>query len=74
LDFGGDINRADISGKTPLMHAAARGCSMSVIYLFDAGADTLVMCKNGHSAKDYAETSGNTETIKLVAGISMRTE
>ncbi|MBT3276343.1 MAG: ankyrin repeat domain-containing protein [Spirochaetales bacterium] len=73
-DVGCDVNRADVFGKTPLMCAAARGCSVSIIYLFDAGADTMATCINGLLAKDYAKTSGNIEAIKLVAGISVRSD
>jgi len=59
-------NKADISGKTPLMLAAAQGWNDLVKALLDGDADPRAVDKSGKSAADYAEAAGLRELANVI--------
>ena len=54
---GGDINAADKSGQTALIHAARQGERYVVCWLVAKGADVTLKDKKGKKAYDYAQSS-----------------
>ncbi len=58
LEYGGDPDRGDSEGETPLMHAASRGYQEALIMLLKAGADRNRKDIRGNTAVDYAESEG----------------
>jgi len=49
-----DVNRRDLSGYTPLHHAAARGDNVMIEYLVSKGADVRAVARNGRTTVDMA--------------------
>lgn len=69
LARGLNPNRADITGETPLMHAAFHKDLAGVQALLRAGANPLAKDKSGVTVLDYAAMGGNSMIIKsLLAG------
>lgn len=61
LKTGADINSRDYFGKTPLIHAAARGDSEMVQLLLKFGAAATIMSKDrdGKTALNHARENGH---------------
>ncbi|WP_433269144.1 ankyrin repeat domain-containing protein [Actinosynnema sp. CS-041913] len=66
LGFGGDPNRHDESGLTPLMAAAARGDDTMVRTLLSGGADVLVTEHSGQTALHKAVENGSTDIVRAL--------
>ena len=67
LKNGANVNFIRNSDKhTPLMHVAGRNNLELIKLLLEKGADPTVKNTSNKSALDYANESGNQETIKLI--------
>ncbi len=49
-----DVNKRDLTGYTPLHHAAARGDNEMILYLVSKGADVKAVARNGRTTVDMA--------------------
>jgi ankyrin repeat protein len=49
-----DVNARDLTGYTPLHHAAARGDNEMILYLVSKGADVRAVSRNGRTVVDMA--------------------
>ena len=49
-----DVNQRDLTGYTPLHHAAARGDNEMILYLVSKGADVKAVARNGRTTVDLA--------------------
>jgi ankyrin repeat protein len=69
LEAGADINQADgVEGFTAAMFAASEGQTQVFKWLLDAGADISLKDIDGESARDFAQTGGHTEIVRLIDG------
>jgi ankyrin repeat protein len=68
----GSLRRADLHGRTPLMHAAAAGHAATVVCLVDRGAQLDVTDRSGFTALMLAAQRGHTDVVRalLAAGAS----
>ncbi len=53
-ELGHDVNKRDLTGYTPLHHAAARGDNEMILYLVSKGADVKAVARNGRTTVDLA--------------------
>jgi ankyrin repeat protein len=53
-ELGADVNQRDLTGYTPLHHAAARGDNGMILYLVSKGADVKAVSRNGRTTVDMA--------------------
>lgn len=53
-ELGHDVNKRDLTGYTPLHHAAARGDNDMILYLVSKGADVKAVARNGRTTVDIA--------------------
>ncbi|MEX1147004.1 MAG: ankyrin repeat domain-containing protein, partial [Sphingomonadales bacterium] len=63
LYFGGDPNRGNDLGETPLIQAAKRGNMEIVELLIEAGADSGIGDNTGLTALDYAQRTRNRDVV-----------
>ena len=49
-----DVNKRDLTGYSPLHHAAARGDNEMILYLLSKGADPKAVARNGRTTVDMA--------------------
>jgi len=70
LDAGCDVNAADNKGRTPLMYAVIFDRPYVVNLLLKRGANINAKDHNGESALDWANKTGNEETIGLLSLLS----
>lgn len=66
LDAGADINLANRSGFTPLMHAAERGSTDAARMLIRSGANLSAKSRRGQTALEIAELLKHEETAKVI--------
>jgi|GEM_PF-1170031 len=66
LADGLNPNQPDLTGETPLMHAAFHHDQAGVTALLHARANPLAKDKSGLTVLDYAAIGGNSEIIKLL--------
>lgn len=66
-----DVNRPDLYGITPFMHACGSGNSGLVTDLMSAGANHLAELKNGMNALFYAAVSNNPAIIQYLEAIGL---
>jgi len=53
-ELGADVNERDANGYSPVHDAAARGDTEMIQYLFDQGADVMVVSRRGQTTVDMA--------------------
>lgn len=53
LEYGADLNRLDIEGRTPLIMAARAGEKSNIAILLEAGADGSIKDNDGYTYEDY---------------------
>lgn len=70
IDAGGDVDALDVSGWSPLMHAAALGDEGAVSVLLKADADTEVADQQGRTARDLAQQAGHEAVVLLLNAAS----
>ncbi len=67
VEKGLDVNKKDLSGSTPLIHAATGGHADVVNYLISKGADVNVKENSLHlSALSAAAAGGHADTVLLL--------
>ena len=66
LENGGDVNKADNLGATPLYIAASSGRKKAVKLLLDSGADAAPATLRGTSPVFAASRGGHTEIIEML--------
>ena len=78
-DLHADVNARDITGYTPLHHAAARGDNEMILYLVAHGADVKAVSRNGRTVVDMANgpvqrLSPIPETIALLEKLGAKNQ
>ncbi|XP_076447186.1 pre-mRNA splicing regulator USH1G-like [Babylonia areolata] len=63
---GGDVDRSDFLGLTPLHHAAQRGLLHVVTYLVNWGANVYSLDNGHHSAMDLASLFEKVEVVRYL--------
>ena len=56
----------DVSGKTPLMYAAAKGHTANLELLIERGADVGIVASNGQTAAQVAAQGGHLEALRVL--------
>ncbi len=73
-ELGADVNQRDHNGYTPLHHAASRGDTEMIQYLFDQGADPTAVSRRGQTTADmangpYQRTQPYPEAVALLESL-----
>ncbi len=66
ISAGADINKTNLSGFTPLHHAAETQSMDSAKILLELGADTRLKTNNGHTAYELAALNDNRKLMALI--------
>jgi serine/threonine-protein phosphatase 6 regulatory ankyrin repeat subunit B len=69
LEKGASIDRYDLQGRTPLIHAASKqfpGTTETVKLLLEMGANPTARDKDGHTALSEAQQRGSADVIALL--------
>lgn len=65
VEHGAQVNVQTTQGDTPLMYAVESGKPATVAVLLQAGADASISNKDGKTARELAEKSGDEEMMAL---------
>lgn len=65
---GGDVDRCDFLGRTPLHHAAARGLLHVVSFLVNWGANIFALDNDHHTALDLAAENSKSDVVQFLDG------
>ena len=70
MQNGGDINKQDITGYSPLHSAARNGHLGCVKYLVDLGVDVKCLSKKGNTALCVAKTNSHKKVAEYLSTCS----